>query len=245
MANKANILLVHGAWADGSSWSKIIPKLEDQGFNVIVAQLHLTSLAEDAETVRHLLKLNPSPTVLVGHSYGGAVITEAAADSADVVSLVYVAAFAPEAGESLTSIFARQAQPEGAKGIRPDDTGLLWLEKSLFNNFAQDCSDGEIRVMAVVQKPIAARCFEDKAEHIGWKNIPSWYQVSEDDRMIPPEAQRWMAKRLNATTISLPASHASLVSFPDEITNMIIEAAAKTTAVRPSQESSYRPSTSH
>ncbi|GHD55523.1 alpha/beta hydrolase [Jeongeupia chitinilytica] len=225
MATNIRVVLVHGAWADGSSWSRVIPLLEDLGFDVSAAQLPLTSLADDAAVTRSLLAMQDTPTVLVGHSYGGAVITEAASTATRVKALVYVAAFAPDSGESLGGIFARQAAPSGAQSIRPRDNGL-WIERGLFReSFAQDCSEVEARLMAAVQKPIAGRCFEDTVTTPAWKTIPSWYQVSENDHMIPPEAQRWMAGRMKATTISLPASHASLVSRPIEIARLIADAA--------------------
>ncbi|AOY01725.1 alpha/beta hydrolase [Jeongeupia sp. USM3] len=218
------VVLVHGAWADGSNWSRVIPLLDEQGLDVVAAQLPLSALADDVAVVRNLLAMDDRPTVLVGHSYGGAVITEAA--TANVKALVYVAAFAPDAGESLGSIFAQQAAPPGAQSIRPQDNGLLWIDRSLFReSFAQDCSEADARLMAAVQKPIAGRCFEDTVSTPAWKTIPAWYQVSDDDRMIPPEAQHRMAQRMAATTISLPASHASLVSSPIEITRLIADAA--------------------
>lgn len=226
MSSIQNIVLVHGAWADGSNWSKVIPLLQDKGFHVIAVQNPLTSLADDAAVTRRVLAAQEGPTILVGHSYGGAVITEAGADAPNVVGLVYVAAFAPDAGEGLGDIFARQAQPPGAASIRPDKNGFLWIDPEEFrNSFAQDCDEVEARVMAAVQKPIAGRCFEDKVTKPAWKSKPTWYQVSEDDRMIPPEAERWMAERMGATTISLPASHASLVSHPAEIAKLIMDAA--------------------
>lgn len=226
MASTVNVVLVHGAWADGSNWSKVIPLLLKQGFNVSAVQNPLTSLTDDAAVTRHLIAAQDGPVVLVGHSYGGAVITEAAADADNVAALVYVAAFAPDVGEGLGSVFARQAQPAGAQSIRPDSNGFLWIDKASFrDSFAQDCSEEDANIMAVAQKPIAGRCFEDKISKAAWKNKPSWYQISENDRMIPPEAERWMAERMKATTISLPASHASLVSQPKAIADLIAQAA--------------------
>ncbi|WP_432721725.1 alpha/beta hydrolase [Jeongeupia wiesaeckerbachi] len=226
MATTTRVVLVHGAWADGSNWSKVIPLLEARGFEVSAVQLPLSGLADDAAVTRNLLSMRDTPTVLVGHSYGGAVITEAATAAGNVIALVYVAAFAPDQGESLGGIFARQAAPSGTQGIRPQANGLLWIDRTLFReSFAQDCSEADARLMAAVQKPIAGRCFEDTVTVPAWKSIPSWYQISENDHMIPPEAQRWMAERMEATTISLPASHASLVSKPAEIAQLIADAA--------------------
>ncbi len=226
MPSAPNIVLVHGAWADGSNWSKVIPLLQEKGLTVIAAQNPLTSLADDAEVTRRLLAAQNGPIILVGHSYGGAVITEAGTDVPNVVGLVYIAAFAPDAGEGLQDIFARQEQPPGAASIRPDQQGFLWIAREEFrNSFAQDCDEIEARVMAAVQKPIAGRCFADKVTRPAWRSKPSWYQVSENDRMIPPAAERWMAERMRATTISLPASHASLVSRPQQVATLILQAA--------------------
>lgn len=234
MLSNPNIVLVHGAWADGSNWSKVIPLLQDEGFRVTAVQNPLTSLADDAEVTRRVLAAQEGPTILVGHSYGGAVITEAGADLPNVVALVYIAAFAPDRGEGLGDIFARQLQPPGAGSIRPDKNGFLWIDPATFReSFAQDCDEVDARVMAAVQKPIAGRCFEDKVTTPAWRSKPSWYQVSEQDRMIPPDAERFMAKRMNATVISLPASHASLVSRPREVAKLILEAAHAATQAEP------------
>ena len=229
MPHQPRVVLVHGAWADGSNWSKVIPLLQKQGYRVTAVQNPLTSLSDDAGVTRRVLAAQEGPTVLVGHSYGGAVITEAGADAANVVALVYVAAFAPDKGEGLGDVFSRQAQPPGAASIRPDQNGFLWIERATFrDSFAQDVDDDEAWVMAAAQKPIAGRCFEDKVTEPAWKSKPSWYRVSENDRMIPPDAERWMAKRMGATTISLPASHASLVSHPVDIAKLITDAASAT-----------------
>lgn len=189
----------------------------------------MTALADDVAVTRRWLARQGGPIVLVGHSYGGAVITEAAAGVDAVAALVYVAAFAPDAGESLGAIFARQAQPAGAAGIRPDGEGFLWIDRDAFReSFAKDCSEQDARLMAAVQKPIAGRCFEDRVTQPAWKTKPAWYQVSENDRMIPPDVQRWMAQRMNATTLALPTSHASLVARPAEVAKLIADAAQAT-----------------
>jgi len=220
-----NIVLVHGAWGDGSHWSKVIQVLQEKRFNVTAVQNPLTSLEDDVDRTRRLLAMQDGPTLLVGHSYGGAVITEAATKSPNVTGLVYIAAFAPDTGESLNSIFSEQAPPSGAANIRPDNDGFLWIDPKKFHeSFCQDLSKVEGDVLSAVQKPIAARCFDDKITAPAWKTLPTWYQVSENDNMIPPEAERRMAERMKAKTISLPASHASLASQPNEVANLIIEA---------------------
>jgi len=227
MPTKPNIVLVHGAWADGSSWSRVIPILKKSGYNTAAVQNNLTSLADDAETTRRLAEAQQGPTILVGHSYGGAVITEAAHLCPNVIGLVYIAAFAPDEGESLASLAAAGAEPPpGAVAIRPDKYGILWLDRELFpENFCPDVDRQEAEVMAATQRPIAAKCFEDQITDAGWKNLPSWYQVSENDRMIPPGAEHFMAVRMKAKIISLASSHVSMVSHPEEVADFILKAA--------------------
>lgn len=226
MAGKPNILLVHGAWGDGSHWRGVIPLLHAKGYKVTAVQNPLTSLADDVERTRKLAEAQDGPTLLVGHSYGGAVIT-GAGHAANVVGLVYVAAFAPDEGDSLGALLGREPSPGGA-AIRPDKEGFLWIAQDQFHaNFCADVDETEALVMAVTQKPIAGRCFEDKSGPAAWKTKPSWYQASSGDRMIPPGTQAWMAGRLGTRkTITLDASHASLASHPADIASLIEEAAA-------------------
>jgi pimeloyl-ACP methyl ester carboxylesterase len=226
MTNKVNIVLVHGAWADGSSWSKVIPILRKAGYNVVASQNNLESLPDDAETVHRLADAQEGPTLLVGHSYGGAIITEAAHLCPNVVGLVYIAGFGLDEGESINTLSAGAEPPPGASSVRPNKYGYLWIDKEMFPaNFCQDVEAAEAQIMAITQRPITLKCFGDKITNAGWKNLPSWYQVSENDRMIPPPAEHLMADRMNAKMISLPASHASLVSHPEEIANFILRAA--------------------
>lgn len=226
MSKIKNIALVHGAWGDASHWSKVVPILQEKGFNVTGVQNPLTSLADDVDRTRRLVASQDGPTLLVGHSYGGAVITEAATGQPNVAGLVYIAAFAPDTGENLGSILASQPPGSGGANIRPDSDGFLWIDPKKFHeSFCQDLSQTDGNVLGALQKPIAARCFEDKITSPAWKTLPTWYQVSENDNMIPPEAERRMAERMKAKTISLPASHASLASRPSEIAGFIIEAA--------------------
>jgi pimeloyl-ACP methyl ester carboxylesterase len=232
MTKKLNILLVHGAWADGSGWGKVIPILSGAGYNVVATQNKLTSLEDDAETVRRAAEALEGPVLLVGHSYGGAVITEAAHLCPNVIGLVYVAAFALDKGESLAILSASgPVAPPGAAAIKPDKYGFLWIDREMFgDNFCQDVDKTEALVMAATQKPLSVASFEGKITDAGWKNLPSWYQVSLNDRMIPPPAEQFMAQRINAKTTSLPSSHASLVSHPKEISDMILSAAKELSA---------------
>ena len=221
-----NIVLVHGAWGDGSHWRRVIPQLDAKGYRVTAVQNPLTSLADDVDRTSRLVAAQDGATLLVGHSYGGAVIT-GAGHAPHAIGLVYIAAFAPDEGDSLGSIFGRREPPPGAANIRPDNDGFLWIQREKFReSFCPDLDATEALVMAVAQKPIAGRCFEDKSGPPAWKSKPSWYQVALQDRMIPPETQQWMAERIKPKkTISLAASHASLASHADEVTALIDEAA--------------------
>ena len=229
MSNKPNIILVHGAWADGSSWSKVIPVLKEAGFNTVATQLKLVSLEDDAETVRRAAEALDGPVLLVGHSYGGAVITEASHLCPNVNGLVYIAGFALDKGESLSILSASgPVTPPGAAAIRPDKYGFLWIDREMFaENFCGDLDKTEALVMAATQKPLSVASFEGQVTDAGWKNLPCWYQVSMNDRMIPPQAEQFMAQRINARTFMLPASHASMVSHPKEVGDFIVGAATE------------------
>lgn len=221
-----NIVLVHGAWGDGSHWRKVIPLLAKAGYNVVATQNPLTSLADDAETVKRLAETLEGKTLLVGHSYGGAIITEAAANCPNVAGLVYIAAFAPDTTENLGMLLERTAPPAGAASLYPDKYGFLWIQRDKFHeSFSQDCEKEESFVMAAAQKPTSGKCFGDMPTTVGWKKFPVWYQVSENDRMIPPETQHFFAERMKAKTLSLKSSHASMASHPIQIADFIISAA--------------------
>ncbi|WP_145519998.1 alpha/beta fold hydrolase [Yersinia mollaretii] len=226
MTTKLNILFVHGAWADGSQWQHILPALHAMGHRVIAIQNPLTSLADDVERTIKLTTALYGPTLLVGHSYGGMVITQVG-HLQNVVGMVYLAAFAPDAGESLSTLFALRKAPVGAAHIRPDDNGFLWIDTDKFHeNMCHDVDENEALVMALVQKPLAARAFTDKSAQPAWRVKPCWYQVSTEDRMLPVETQREFAERIQAQkVIELPASHASHISHPQQIIALIADAA--------------------
>lgn len=227
MASKPNVVLVHGFWGNASHWNKVILPLLRQGYNVSAVENPLTSLAEDAERTRKLLKTQDGPVILVGHSYGGAVITEAG-DLPSVAALVYVAAFAPDAGESLATIAARVPAPGGAS-LYPDEFGYLWIRREKFReSFCQDVAEEETLVMAATQKAPLASVFEHTVTTAAWRKKPCWYQVSSEDRMIAPESQQWLAERMKASTITLKASHLSPASQPERIVALIEEAARAT-----------------
>ena len=226
MSKNANIMLVHGAWADGSCWSKVILLLQAKGFNVTAAQIPLTSLDNDIEVTRRLLSGQTEPTVLVGHSYGGAVITGAATETPNVKALVYITAFGLDEGESLESL-AKQGPPSpGSAAIEPDAQGFLWINRKKFHeSFAGGATADEASVMAAVQKPLSFAAFAGKEGAPAWKGIPSWYLVCTEDHMIPPPAQEFLAKRMNATVRSVPSSHCPFVSHPQEVADIIALAA--------------------
>ena len=228
--NNPNIVLVHGAWADGSSWSKVIPLLQEKGYNVTAVQIPLTSLADDVAVTNRVLAMQNGPTILVGHSYGGVVITAAGANASSVVGLVYISAYAPDEGEVLSELNGRMPAVSGQANIHPDAEGFLWIDPKAFpESFAQDVDPVQARVMAAVQKPLSASIFGDKITKAAWKSKPSWYLVSENDRMINPDLERFMAKRIGAKeVVSIPASHASLVSHPNEVAKLITDAANAT-----------------
>ena len=209
--------------ADGSGWSKQIPVLRDAGHKVIAVQLPTHSLAEDVETVKRAVSLVGGPTILVGHSYGGEVITNAAYNNPNVTGLVYIAAFAPDEGQSLSSFVDPASFPKNIFIV--DSGGFGYLNPELFReSFAQDVSPAEADLMAIVQKPFNLSIFEQKSGPPAWKQLPTWYQISGADRMIPPDVQRMFAERMNATTLTVNASHASFTSFPNEITGLILNA---------------------
>jgi pimeloyl-ACP methyl ester carboxylesterase len=227
MTDTLNIVLVHGAFGDGSHWRHIIPGLFHRGYRVMAVQNPLTSLTDDVANTRKLAEWMGGPTLLVGHSYGGAVIT-GAGHASNVVGLVYIAAFAPDEGESLRSVLAGTLPPPGMASIGPafcDD--CLWHKPDTFyDNFCHDLDHTESLVMARTQRPLARRCFDDLTGHPAWKTKQSWYQVSTQDRMIRPETQRWMANRIHAReTMELDTSHASFATRPTEVLQLITNAA--------------------
>jgi pimeloyl-ACP methyl ester carboxylesterase len=221
-----NIVLVHGAWSDGSGWSKVIPILQAAGHNVVAVQNEMRTLKADSDNTRAAIDALSGPTLLAGHSYGGAVMTSAGRDAKNVVGLVYIAAFAPDEGESLNDINARFAPAPGGKVVVPDARGLLFLDRAQMPAFfVADIPAAEGAVLAAVQRPVAGAIFTDRVGPPAWKQHKSWFAVSENDLMIDPNAERFMAQRSKATTTSLKSSHASLVSHPREVAELILAAA--------------------
>ncbi|MGH7229303.1 MAG: alpha/beta hydrolase [Nitrospiraceae bacterium] len=233
MNNQPTIVLVHGFWGGAAHWSKVIVELTRKGYGAIRAvELPLTSLADDAERTRKMVAQISGPVLLVGHSYGGAVISECG-DQSNVVGLVYIAAFAPDAGESPGGI-TQAHPPVAAPNLAPDSDGYLWIKPEKFHeSFCQDLTADEGLVMAVTQKAPLASTFGNTVTAPAWKKKPSWYQISSDDRMIAPANQKHMSSRLGAKkVITLAASHASLASKPIEVCGLIHEAATAATKNR-------------
>lgn len=225
MSNKPTIILVHGFWGGAAHWSKVIIELSHRGFTSLQAvELPLTSLADDVERTKKMIAQIDGNVILVGHSYGGAVITEAG-NLPNVVGLVYIAAFAPDTNESPGEITQKHL-PVAAPNLSPDSDGYLWLKADKFHeSFCQDLTEEEGLVMGVTQKAPLASTFGDTISSPAWKTKPSWYQISTQDRMISPENQEFMSSRLNAKkVISLDASHASLASKSIEVADLIDEA---------------------
>ena len=221
-----NVVLVHGAFADGSSWSKVIPLLQAKGFRVTAVGNPLTSFADDLAATKRAIAAQDGPTVLVGHSYAGVVITEAGNDP-KVVSLVYVAAYAPEAGQTIGDISKAFPKPAGLDQLQPQADGYLLLSaKGIEEDFAQDLTRSEKALLVATQLQTNGSIFEAKPGATAWRNKPAWYVVSSNDHMISPEQQKSMAKQIKATTTILAASHAVMLSHPREVAKVIEEASA-------------------
>lgn len=220
------ILLVHGAYADGSSWRRVIPLLEAAGFAVLAVQNPLLSLEEDVDAVKRALDVVEGPVLLAGHSWGGAVITEAG-DDPRVAGLVYVAAGAPDAGQSFAEMGKDYPSESGGANVRQTDPqGFVSLSREgMMRYFAPDLPESETAVMAVSQVPVAASAFATKLANAAWKAKPSWYVVAGDDKMISPDLQRALVKKLGAQSITLPTSHVPMLSKPAEVAAFIVEAA--------------------
>jgi len=228
-----NVVLTHGAFADGSSWSKVIPLLEAKGLDVTAVQNPLTSLAEDVATTKRLLAQQDGPTILVGHSYAGFVITEAG-NAPNVVGLVYVSSYGPDEGESHDDLVKRFSAPSGVSAIKLDENGFLWIDRDRFHEaFVHDVHPSYARILAAVQKPASKKgCFGVPVNAPAWKSRRSWFLISTNDRLINPDLQHFMAKRMGAVVKTVPSSHASLISHHAQAAEVILEAAASPLALQ-------------
>lgn len=226
--NKPAIVLVHGAFADASGWQKVIPLLLKDGFNVTAVQNPLKSLVEDVATTKRVIDAQKGDVILVGHSYGGAVITEAAAGNNKVKALVYVAAFAPDKGESLDGLIKKYPPTPLFGALVPDSSGFLFIDQAKYREvFAHDLTQGEASILATTQKGIAGSVFGESLKAAAWKTIPSWYVVAAQDRAIDPELERFFAKRMKAQITKLTTSHVPFLSQPEKIAEIIKSAAKK------------------
>jgi pimeloyl-ACP methyl ester carboxylesterase len=226
MSDRPNIVLVHGAWADGSCWSGVIERLQADGFNVRAPQFPESSLDADVARLRQVLELQEGPTIVVAHSYGGQIIT-AGADAPNVVGLVYVAGFALDEGESVGALLADAPPSPALANMITDEHGFAWLaEDDFLKHFAADVEPTRARVMYAVQQPLTLSVFNDVMGPPAWKSHPTWYLVAEHDEVIPPDAQRLFAGRMGATTTELASSHVAMVSHPAEVAALIETAAA-------------------
>jgi pimeloyl-ACP methyl ester carboxylesterase len=225
--NNISVVLAHGAWADGSSWVKVIGRLSALGVKSVAAPLPLTSLPDDVAALDRTLERVGGPVVLVGHAYAGAVI--AATRSEKVKSLVYIAALAPDEGETVADIFYRAEPHPKAPKLAPDDNGLIWLPEAAFAAaFAQNATAEEQSLLAAIQRPIALPCISVKVGRPLWRDRPSWFLLAEADHMIVPGTQRFMAERMKAKVRSYPVDHTPSVTAPDAVVEVILAALRKT-----------------
>ena len=228
VANHVNVVLVHGAWADGSSWSKVIGPLKAAGLTVMAAPLPLTSLADDISAIDRVLERLDGPVVLAGHAYAGAVIAETR--DPKVASLVYIAALAPEEGETVSDVVYHSEPHPEAPELKPDSHSLIWLPETAFAEaFAQNASPQEQAILAAVQRPIDVACISVPVERPLWKDGPSWVLVAEEDRMINPQTQLFQAERMRAHVRSRPVDHTPLVTAPAEVVDIILDAVGDVT----------------
>jgi len=225
--DNATVVVVHGAWADGSSWQAIVGPLEDHGLNVIAAPIPLTSLSDDAAALKRTIARTQGPVILAGHAYAGAVI--ATANDERVKALVYVAALAPDEGESVAQVFYKDETHPKAPHLAPDADGFIWMPNEGFANaFAQNATHKQLALSKAVQRPISAKSIQEPAPAPAWKTKPTWYLVAEEDRMINPKTQRFMAERMKATVRSFVVDHTPLLTAPDKVVDIILEAATAT-----------------
>ena len=217
-----NIVLVHGAWADGSSWRGVIGRLQRAGHNVTAPQFPLTTLADNVARLRQVLAVQDGPTVLAGHSYGCQIMTALGTDAPNVVALVYVAGFGLDEGESIGALLGQGEPTPAVAHIRVDDQGFAWLPQDAFlAHFAPDVDPADAKIMHAVQQPLTMSAFDDVMGTPAWKNLPSWFAVAQRDEVIPPDAERLFAQRMGATVVELASSHVVMVSHAEEAADLI------------------------
>jgi pimeloyl-ACP methyl ester carboxylesterase len=221
-----NIVLVHGAWADGSSWSAVIERLQADGYRVTAPQFPMTRLADDVARLRQVLTRQHGPTLVAGHSYGGQIITALGTDAPNVVGLVYIAGFGLDEGESIGALLEQGPPTPALAHLDVDPQGFAWLpEDDFVNHFAADVDPVKAKVMFAVQQPLHWSALGEVMGVPAWKALPSWFLIADGDQAIPPDAQRQFAPRMGATTIEVPTNHVAMVSHPDEVLQFIKTAA--------------------
>jgi pimeloyl-ACP methyl ester carboxylesterase len=219
-------VLIHGAWADGSSWSEVTERLQAEGYKVIAPQFPLTSLADDVARLREVLTFQDGPTVMVGHSYGGQIMTALGADAPNVAGLVYVAAFGLDEGESLGALLAQGPVTPALAHQFVDERKFVWLSEDDFvHHFAADVEEANARVLYAAQKPLAAAALNEVMGVPAWKSLATWYLVAADDQAIPPDPERLFAKRMGATVVEVSSNHLAMVSHANEVAHLIVTAA--------------------
>ena len=222
MTAQPNIVLVHGAWADGSSWSAVIEHLQADGYRVTAPQLSLTRLADDVARLRQVLARQDGPTLVAGHSYGGQIITALGTEAPNVVGLVYIAGFGLDEGESIGALLEQGPPSPGLAHIDVDPQGFAWLpEEDFVNHFAADVDPVKAKVMFAVQQPLHWSSLGEVMGVPAWKALPSWFLIADGDQVIPPDAQRVFAPRMGATTVEVSSNHVAMVSHPDEVLQLI------------------------
>jgi pimeloyl-ACP methyl ester carboxylesterase len=225
MSDRPNIVLVHGAWADGSSWSAVIERLQADGYKVTAPQFPESSLAADVARLREVLSRQDGPTVVAGHSYGGQIMTALGTDAPNVVGLVYIAGFGLDEGESIGALLEQGPVSPALTHLDIDQQSFAWIpEDDFVNHFAADVDPVKARVMFAVQQPLHLSALGDVMGVPAWKSLPSWFLIADGDQAIPPDAQRQFAARMGATTIEVPTNHVAMVSHPDEVLNFITTA---------------------
>lgn len=221
-----NIVLVHGAWADGSSWSAVTERLQADGYKVTAPQFPLTSLADDVARLRQVLARQDGPTVLAGHSYGGQIMTALGSDAANVEALAYIAAFGLDSGESIGALLAQEPPTAALAHLSIDSQGFAWLpEDDFVKHFAADVDPVKAKVMHAVQQPLSASALDEVMGEPSWRMLPSWYLVAAQDQAIPPKAERVFATRMGATIVDIPSDHVAMVSHPEAAVGLIKTAA--------------------
>jgi pimeloyl-ACP methyl ester carboxylesterase len=223
---KPNIVLVHGAWADGSSWGEVIERLQKAGYNVTAPQFPLTTLEANLARLRQVLAVQTGPTIVAGHSYGGQIITALGTDAPNVVGLVYIAAFGLDTGESIGALLGQGPPTPALANLRIDAQGFAWLPQPDFvKYFAADVDRDQANVMYAVQQPLSVAALGETIGAPAWKTLPSWYLVANNDQALPPDAERFFAQRMGATTVEVASGHVAMISHPKAVAKLITDAA--------------------